>query len=169
MIALHFHLPVWINNLADVMPHKGTAPEVTQLVREFARRIGQVPIVLRREHNGYVFNAMYAALNREAITMAEQDVASIEDIDRSWMHVTKSPYGPFGALDAVGLDTAWEITDYWARQLSSDRQLRRNANFLKGYVDRGELGVKTGKGFYSYPNPTFGRDGFAEGVELKLT
>jgi 3-hydroxybutyryl-CoA dehydrogenase len=164
VIALHFHLPVWVNNLADVMAHKGTAPEVTELVREFARRIGQVPIVLRREHNGYVFNAMYTALNREAITMAEQDVASIEDIDRAWMHVTKSPYGPFGALDAVGLDTAWKISDYWARQLSLDRQLRRNANFLKGYVERGELGVKSGKGFYSYPDPAFARPGFAEGV-----
>lgn len=164
VIALHFHLPVWINNLADVMPHAGTAPEVTELVHQFTRRIGQVPIVLRREHNGYVFNAMYAALNREAITMAEQDVASIEDIDRAWMHVTKLPSGPFGALDAVGLDTAWEITDYWARQLPSDDQLRRNAEFLKRYIDRGELGVKSGKGFYSYPDPTFARPGFAEGM-----
>ena len=68
-LALHFHLPVWINNLVDVMPHPGTAPEVTQLVLAFARRIGQVPIEMRREHHGYVFNAMYSALNREAITL----------------------------------------------------------------------------------------------------
>ncbi len=49
LLALHFHLPVWINNLADVMPHPGTAPEVTQLVLVFADRIGQVPIELKRE------------------------------------------------------------------------------------------------------------------------
>jgi 3-hydroxybutyryl-CoA dehydrogenase len=163
VIALHFHLPVWVTNLADVMPHAGTAPEVTKRVLEFARQIGQVPIELRREHNGYVFNAMYTAVNREAITMAEQGVASIEDIDRAWMHVTKWPHGPFGGLDAVGLDTAWQITDYWARQLPSDLQLRRNANFLKSHVDRGELGVKSGKGFYNYPNPAFARPGFTEG------
>jgi 3-hydroxybutyryl-CoA dehydrogenase len=42
--------------------------------------------------------------------------------------------------------------------------LRRNATFLKAYVDRGELGVKTGKGFYSYPEPAFARPGFTEGV-----
>jgi 3-hydroxybutyryl-CoA dehydrogenase len=89
-------------------------------------------------------------------------VASIEDIDRAWMHVSKWPHGPFGALDAVGLDTAWQITDYWARELRSDLQLRRNASFLKAYVDRGELGVKSGKGFYSYPNPAFARPGFIE-------
>ena len=70
----------------------------------------------------------------------------------------------FGGLDAIGLDTAWQITDYWARELPSDLQLRRNATFLKAYVDRGELGVKTGKGFYGYPEPAFARPGFTEGV-----
>ena len=162
VIALHFHLPVWVTNLADVMPHDGTRPEVTERVLAFARQIGQVPIELRREHHGYVFNAMYTALNREAITMAEQGVASIEDIDRAWMHVSRWPHGPFGGLDTVGLDTAWQITEYWARELPSDLQLRRNADFLKAYVDRGELGVKSGKGFYSYPNPAFARPGFIE-------
>ena len=162
VIALHFHLPVWVTNLADVMPHDGTRREVTERVLQFARQIGQVPIELRREHHGYVFNAMYTALNREAITMAEQGVASIEDIDRAWMHVSKWPHGPFGALDAVGLDTAWQITEYWARELTSDLQLRRNADFLKAYVDRGELGVKSGKGFYSYPDPAYARPGFTE-------
>lgn len=141
------------------MPHEGTAREVVDLVLAFARRIGQVPIELRHEHHGYVFNAMFSAVNREAITMAEQGVASIEDIDRAWMHVTKSPYGPFGALDAVGLDTAWQITDYWSRQLASDPQLRRNASFLEVYVNRGEVGVKSGQGFYRYPNPAFARPG----------
>ena len=164
VLALHFHLPVWTTNLADVMPHAGTAPEATALVVEFARRIGQVPIELHREHHGYVFNAMYTALNREAITMAEQGVASIEDIDRSWMKVTKTPVGPFGALDAVGIDTAWKITDYWARRLIWVRQLSRNARFLKAYVDRGEVGVKSGKGFYSYPNPAYAETDFIDGT-----
>jgi 3-hydroxybutyryl-CoA dehydrogenase len=161
VIALHFHLPVWTNNLADVMPHKGTAPEVIALVVAFARAIGQVPIELRKEHNGYVFNSMYSALNRAAITLAQQGVASIEDIDRSWMYITRAPVGPLGALDAVGLDTVWTITDYWARELG-DEQLRANAAFLKAYVDRGEVGIKTGKGFYSYPDPAYARPDFIE-------
>jgi 3-hydroxybutyryl-CoA dehydrogenase len=163
LLALHFHLPVWINNLADVMPHPGTAPDVTQLVLAFARRIGQLPVELHREHNGYVFNSMYSALNGAAITLAEQGVASIEDIDRSWMHITKARVGPLGALDAVGLDTVWTITDYWARQLA-DPQLRANAAFLKEYVDRGALGVKAGRGFYTYPDPTYARPGFIESM-----
>jgi 3-hydroxybutyryl-CoA dehydrogenase len=163
LLAMHFHIPVWVSNVADVMPHSRTAPEVTQLVVEFARRIGQVPIQLHREHNGYVFNAMYSAINREAITMAEQGVASIEDIDRSWMQIMKMPIGPFGMLDGVGLDTAFTITDYWANQRGADPQLRRNAAFLRAYIDRHEVGVKSGKGFYSYPDPAYMRPGFIMG------
>jgi 3-hydroxybutyryl-CoA dehydrogenase len=161
LLALHFHLPVWVNTLVDVMPHPGTASEVTRLVVAFARSIGQVPIELQREHNGYVFNSMYGALNTAAIALAEQGVASIEDIDRSWMHIWKTPVGPLGALDAVGLDTVWTITDYWARELG-DAQLRANARFLKAYVDRGDLGVKAGRGFYTYPNPAYAQPGFVE-------
>jgi 3-hydroxybutyryl-CoA dehydrogenase len=164
LLALHFHLPVWVNNLVDVMPHAGTSPEVTQLVLAFARRIGQVPIELRREHNGYVFNSMYSALNSAAITLAQQGVATIEDIDRSWMHITKAPVGPLGALDAVGLDTVWSITDYWARRLG-DQQLQANAAFLRAYVDRGDLGVKSGRGFYTYPNPAYAQPGFIESLD----
>jgi 3-hydroxybutyryl-CoA dehydrogenase len=164
LLALHFHLPVWISNLVDVMPHSGTAPEVTQLVVAFARRVGQIPIELRREHNGYVFNSMYGALNTAALALAQQGVASIEDIDRSWMHITKAPVGPLGALDAVGLDTAWTITDYWARRLG-DPQLRANAALLKEYVDRGDLGVKTGRGFYTYPDPAYAQPGFIESTD----
>ncbi|HET6866005.1 MAG TPA: 3-hydroxyacyl-CoA dehydrogenase [Solirubrobacteraceae bacterium] len=159
LLALHFHLPVWVNNLVDVMPHAGTAPDVTEVVVAFARRIGQVSIELRHEYHGYVFNTMYGALNRAAITLAQQEVASIEDIDRAWMHVTKAPVGPLGALDAVGLDTTWQITDYWARALRDD-QLKANATFLKAYVDRGDLGIKSGRGFYSYPNPAYAQPGF---------
>lgn len=161
LLALHFHLPVWVNNLADVMPHAGTAPEATQLVLAFARRIGQVPVQLHQEHSGYVFNSMYTALNRAAITLAQQGVASVEDIDRAWMHITKAPVGPLGALDAVGLDTAWTITDYWAKKLD-DEQLSANAAFLKAYVDRGDLGVKSGRGFYRYPDPAYAQPGFIQ-------
>jgi 3-hydroxybutyryl-CoA dehydrogenase len=161
LLALHFHLPVWVNNLVDVMPHANTAPTVTRLVLAFARRIGQVPIELRREHHGYVFNSMYGALNTAAIALLEQGVASVEDIDRSWMHIWKTPVGPLGALDAVGLDTAWTITDYWARELGDD-QLHANARLLKQYVDRGDLGVKSGRGFYTYPSPSYTQPGFIE-------
>jgi len=71
------------------------------------------------------------------------------DIDLAWTTVMKTPLGPFGMLDYVGIDTAWHITQYWA-SVTQDPQLLANAAWLKAYVDRGHTGVKTGHGFYDY-------------------
>ena len=159
--ALHFHIPVWSSNVVDVMPHPGTAAETTELLMAFARRIGQIPIRLRKENFGYVFNALYTAINREALTLVTNGVASVEDVDRAWIGIMKMPIGPFGMLDGVGLDTVWHITDYWARQLG-DPQIRANADFVRTYLDRGRLGVKSGSGFYDYPDPAYAAPGFLE-------
>jgi 3-hydroxybutyryl-CoA dehydrogenase len=162
-LALHFHQPAWVGNMADVMPHPGTAAEVVTLVRDFARAIGQVPLVLHKESHGYVFNAMYSALTGAAVTLAANGVASVEDIDRAWMGVLKVPVGPLGTLDVVGLDTACSVTEYWANTLG-DPQTRKNADFLKReYVDKGRLGTKSGSGFYSYPDPAYQQPDFVKG------
>ena len=161
--ALHFHIPVWSANVVDVMPHPGTSAETTELLVAFARRLGQIPIRMRRESMGYVFNAIYTAMNRAAITLVANDVASVEDVDRAWMAIMKTPFGPFGALDDVGVDTAWQITEYWAG-VTGDAQLRVNADFLRAYIDRGCTGVKSGEGFYRYPHPAYAEPGFVEGT-----
>jgi 3-hydroxybutyryl-CoA dehydrogenase len=153
LAALHFHQPVWSANIVDVMPHPGTSPATIETLLGLSVRIGQIPIQLRKESPGYVFNAMYNALNREAITLATNGVATIEDIDLAWTTVTKMPHGPFGMLDFVGIDTAWHITQYWAT-VTQDPQLLANAAWLKGYVDTGRTGVKAGKGFYDYSPAT---------------
>jgi 3-hydroxybutyryl-CoA dehydrogenase len=160
--ALHFHQPVWSSNVVDVMPHADTSVDTIELLVAFARLIGQVPIRLEKEHGGYVLNAMLNAVNREALTLAANGVVAFEDVDRAWMGVMKMPLGPFGIMDVVGLDTVWDITDLWARALG-DAQLRANADFVEPYVGRGELGVKTGRGFYTYPDPAYQRPGFIEG------
>ena len=90
-------------------------------------------------------------------------MASVEDVDRACMAIMKMPVGPFGALDAVGIDTAWHITEYWA-QVTGDPQLRTNAELLGGYVDRGCTGVKSGEGFYRYPDPAYADPAFVRGA-----
>jgi 3-hydroxybutyryl-CoA dehydrogenase len=160
--ALHFHIPVWSANVADVMPHPGTSQETTELLVDFARRVGQIAIRMHRESIGYVFNAVYTAMNRAAITLVANDVASVEDVDRAWMAIMRMPVGPFGMLDDVGIDTAWHITDYWA-EVTGDAQLRANAALLRSYVDRGCTGIKSGEGFYRYPDPAYASPGFVQG------
>lgn len=163
LAALHFHSPVWLSNVVDVMPHRGTAPETMAVLEQFAWRIGQIPIVLHKENHGFVFNNMLSAVNREAMTLAANQVATVEDVDRAWMGIMKMPIGPFGIMDQVGLDTVYDITAYWASRLTFDQQLRTNAEFLKPYVEKGWLGKKSGRGFYSYPHPAFEQPGFVEG------
>lgn len=162
LAALHFHSYVWDSNLADVMPHPGTSAETVEIVRGFARRIGQIPIELKRESSGYVFNAMLSALTESALRLVVSGVTSVENVDRAWMAVMKTPVGPFGILDVVGLKTAWDITQYWA-QARGDAQQQANADFLKGYLDQGRLGMQSGRGFYTYPGPAYQQPGFVTG------
>jgi len=163
-LAFHFH-DVLQTDVVDIMPHPGTLPEVTATVRAFAEKIGQLPIMLQKEHHGYVFNTMLMAFLGEALSMAAKGVASIEDIDRAWMGVMHTQVGPFGIMDSVGLDTVWKITAYWAEK-RHDPKARKNADFIKKYLDRDLLGQKSGRGFYAYPDPAFADQGFLQGKEI---
>lgn len=160
--ALHFHSYVWESNVADIMPHPGTSPETIAVLQAFAKRIGQIPIVLHKESHAYVFNAMLNALNGAALKLVAGGVASVEDVDRAWMGIMKTPIGPFGILDLVGIKTAWDITHYWATA-TGDKGLQANADFLKGYLDRGKLGMQSGQGFYNYPSPAYREPDFMTG------
>jgi len=64
-------------------------------------------------------------------------------------------------MDSIGLDTVYKVTKYWA-DLLNDKQGKKNAAFLHEYIDKGFLGAKTGKGFYTYPNPEFSKPGFLQ-------
>lgn len=153
LAALHFH-DVRTSNVVDIMPHPGTDPAVTALIQAFARSIGQIAILLKRENHGYVFNTMLASLFSSALNLASRQVTSVEEIDRAWMGVMHMPIGPFGIMDQIGLTTIWHIVQYWGKE-TGDPQLQMNADFLKAYLDKGHLGVKTMQGFYTYPNPAY--------------
>jgi 3-hydroxybutyryl-CoA dehydrogenase len=160
--ALHFHGYVWISNVVEVMPHPGTSQETLDFLENFAKRIGQIPIRLAKESSSYVLNSMLNAVLRAATSLAAKQVTSFENVDRAWMGVMKMPVGPFGILDQVGLETAYDINQFWAKTLN-DPELQRNADFLKSYVEKGWIGVKTGHGFYTYPNPEYEKSGFVTG------
>jgi len=160
--TLHFHQPVWYSNVVDIMPHPGTSNETMELLKAFAKRIGQITIVPKKESPGYVFNAMLNAVLRAALTLLASGVASVEEIDRAWMGVTKTPAGPFGIMDVVGIDLARDIAEYWAKQ-TNEPELRAAAEFYKGYVDKGWLGLKSGRGFYTYPDPVYLQPEFLAG------
>ena len=160
LAALHFHVPE-LDRIVDVMPHAATSPKTLDAVREFAESIGMIVIELKQESPGYVFNAMLAALVTAALALATRNIAEPEVIDRAWMGVMQCPIGPFGLMDQVGLETTWKIAQYWAKE-TGDPQSLENAAYLERFVRAGELGVKTGRGFYSYPDADWMQPTFVE-------
>lgn len=162
-LALHFH-DVKVTNVVDIMPHPGTSKEAILLVKDFALKTGQLPIMMEKEHSGYVFNYMLGALLTAALSLKTKNVASIEDIDRAWMGVTHMLAGPFALMDGIGLDTMLSVTEYLA-EINNDKYLRKHAQFLRGYVEKGRLGRKTKQGFYEYPQPAFTQPEFLKGIE----
>ncbi|UZD23748.1 3-hydroxyacyl-CoA dehydrogenase NAD-binding domain-containing protein [Algoriphagus halophytocola] len=147
--AFHFH-DVFESRVVDIMPHPGTAPEVLEILEEFGRTLHQVPLIVQKEHSGYIFNTLLISWIDAAGRLLTGEIAEVEAIDKSWMVNFNMPVGPFGVLDKVGLDTAWKITS--ARRNPASRAF---AELLKHYVDQGKLGVKSGEGFYSYPDPSY--------------
>ena len=125
--------------------------------------LDQFPIELKKEQHGYVFNTMLSELMASALSLAAKEVASVEDIDRAWMGIMKTGVGPFGIMDSIGLETVYKVTDYWAG-VKDDPQAKANAAFLKERVDKGNLGVKTGQGFYQYPKASFLGPDFLKGI-----
>jgi 3-hydroxybutyryl-CoA dehydrogenase len=152
--AFHFH-DVFQANVVDVMPHAGTEHWVVDLLMEMGKRLQQTPVFVKKESPGYIFNAMLVALIGAAGALVTYDISSVEDVDRSWIGNFKMAVGPFGILDAIGLDTAWHVTNSLG-----DPKSKKFAGLLKTYIDAGKLGQKTGQGFYSYPNPAFMKPDF---------
>jgi 3-hydroxybutyryl-CoA dehydrogenase len=152
--AMHFHSRVWVSNVVDIMGSPQTSPKTLALLADIARQIGQIPLTLKKEYPGYLFNSMILPLLTAALTLVQQGVASCEDVDRAWMGVMKAPIGPFGILDRVGLDVARDIMQYTAF-ITGDKQTKRNVEYLSDLVDAGREGMKNGRGFYGYPGPAF--------------
>jgi 3-hydroxybutyryl-CoA dehydrogenase len=157
--ALHSHLG---SPLVDIVPGPRTDPEVVAVLERYVKSTGGVPLVLRREYPGYVLNAMLGPVLGCALALVVTGVTEREAVDRAWMRQRRAPMGPFGMMDLFGLNL---IMDSWEHREGDAQQaaLRpRVLELLRPYVERGELGMKTGRGFYAYPEPAYQQPGFLE-------
>ena len=153
--GMHFH-DVFDANVMDIMPNPKTEKWVVDTLYEFGKSIQQIPIIMKKEFSGYVFNTMLMAWLGAAGYLISNDIASVRDIDRSWMGNFKVDRGPLGLMDSIGLDTVWHVV-----KAKPDRNHQKFADFLyDNYVSKGKLGVKTGEGFYKYPNPEYEKEDF---------
>ena len=158
---LHFYLPVWDSPMVEIGGGSRTRPDVLDALTQFARQIRILPLRVRRESTGFVFNRVWRAIKKEAMRVADSGVASIEDIDRAWMiKFGREKPPPFAQMDRIGLDVIRDIELHYAAESGDSADLPRP--ILTERVERGELGVKTGRGFYEYPDPAWARPDFLD-------
>ena len=129
-----------------------------ECVRTFMRSINVLPIIVRREHTGFVFNRLWRVLKKESLRIVDQGVATHEDVDRTWMIQMDTPLGPFARMDRVGLDVVRDIEQVYFEE--SGDPTDKPPQLLLEKIERGELGIKTGRGFYEYPQPRYEADDF---------
>jgi 3-hydroxybutyryl-CoA dehydrogenase len=153
VLNMHFYPPVWQRTMVELMRGTQTSDETIEHARQFARSIGLTPLLVRKESTGFLFNRVWRAIKKECLHLVDDGVASHEDVDRAWMIVMGMPFGPFGLMDMVGLDVVRDIEMVYYRQ--SGDEADAPPRLLLDKIEKGTLGMKTGSGFYTYPDPAY--------------
>jgi 3-hydroxybutyryl-CoA dehydrogenase len=153
VLNMHFYPPVWQRTLVELMRGTATSDQTIEHAVQFARAIGLTPLLVRKESTGFIFNRVWRAIKKECLHLVDEGVASHEDVDRAWMITNNTPVGPFGMMDMVGLDVVRDIELVYCRE--SGDEADAPPRLLLEKIERGELGIKTGRGFYSYPSPAY--------------
>ena len=148
VLGMHFFNPVHIMKLVELVRHDRTGDVFLARAREAVTRMGKQPIVVT-DSPGFASSRLGVVLGLEAMRMVEQGVASPADIDKALELGYGHPMGPLKVSDLVGLDVRLAIADYLHQQLKQPHY--EPPRLLREKVAAGELGKKTGKGFYEWP------------------
>jgi len=145
-LGLHFFNPVPASKLIEVVAGKATRPELVDAARGWVAGLGKTAVVVN-DAPGFASSRLGVALALEAIRMVESGVASAEDIDNAMVLGYGHASGPLKTTDIVGLDVRLDIAEYLASELG---ERFAPPQLMRDMVARGELGQKSGKGFYDW-------------------
>lgn len=146
-LGMHFFNPVPASKLVEVVLAPQTAEPVRDRVLGWVRALGKTEVVVR-DSPGFATSRLGVLLGLEAIRMLEEGVADAESIDRAMELGYRHPMGPLRSTDLVGLDVRLAIAEHLSRTLGDRFAPPR---LLRDKVARGELGRKSGRGFYDWP------------------
>ncbi|HEX6881920.1 MAG TPA: 3-hydroxyacyl-CoA dehydrogenase family protein [Planctomycetota bacterium] len=147
VVGMHFFNPVHIMKLVEVVRTEASARPAVDQALALAVRLGKDPIEVA-DAPGFASSRLGIAIGLEAIRMLEAGVASAADIDKAMTLGYGFPMGPLRLTDLVGLDVRLSIAEYLAQELG---ERFTPPQLLRDKVARGELGKKSGRGFYAWP------------------
>ena len=147
LLGMHFFNPVHVMKLVEIVTHGRTGAPQVERATALARVLGKEPILVK-DSPGFASSRLGVVLGLEAMRMLEQGVASAEDIDKAMELGYNHPMGPLKLTDLVGLDVRLAIATYLYQELKLPHYAP--PQILKDKVAKGELGKKTGKGFYPW-------------------
>ena len=154
VVGMHFCLPAQLMKLIEMSPGLRTSDETFKTAWDFAKAMGQIP-VKTKDNPGFILNYFLVPFNNDAIRLVEAGVAAPADIDRAIKTGLGYPMGPLELLDLVGLDTHLLVAE--ALYSSTHEPRAAVPALVKRMIAAGQLGRKTGQGFYTYKtNAMFG-------------
>jgi len=156
-IVTHWVNPPYLVPLVEVVPGEKTSEETYKTAYEILLKIKKVPVKVQKEIIGFLINRIQTAMNREVYHLVEIGAASAEDVDRAVvasLGFRLAFLGPLMVRDLGGLDVTAKVDETLLGEISSSTQV---SQMLKDKVVRGELGAKTGKGFFSYSPESLAR------------
>jgi 3-hydroxybutyryl-CoA dehydrogenase len=146
VLNMHYYMPPELP-MVELMSCGKTDPAIIDFLMQRLPLYGLVPFRVQRESVGFIFNRIWAAIKRESLSVVEEGVANLEDVDRMFNLFTAHQPSPFRLMDRVGLDVVLAIEEHYAEVRKDLPEGPRK--LLQRYVDDGRLGVKSGRGFYN--------------------
>mgnify|MGYP006107626539 FL=1 len=145
---MHFFYPPLRMDLVEISYPKSTTIEVVSRTQSVGKSMGRSIVTLKKETPGFIVNRMLAALVDEAYELYDEGIADFEDIDLAIKKGLNHPLGPFEISDYSGLDIHYYAKLKIFNETKDPKDYPKK--FLEKKIENGDLGVKTGKGFYNY-------------------
>jgi 3-hydroxybutyryl-CoA dehydrogenase len=147
VIGMHFFNPAPVMKLVEVVNTNYTNEETTRIIVDLARQMGKTPVVCK-DSPGFIVNRVARPYYIEALRLAEEGLTDFSAID-NLLEATGFKMGPFKLMDLIGNDINYAVSCSVYQQMNNPERLR--PSFIqKEKVEKGELGKKTGKGYYDY-------------------
>jgi len=147
VVGMHFFSPPQMMRLCEVIRGDKTSDETLNTTIELGKKFGKEVVVCKKDIPGFIANRITTAGSNLVAWMVYNGEYTVEEVDAAVIHKTGMPMGMFGLLDFVGIDVGGSVAKFMDERWPGYDM----CPLLKEKIEKGELGVKTGKGFYTYP------------------